>query len=196
VLVCVCITVYFKGKGDQYAENRPNLIAVLGYLCLVAVLCVQIGNVMHALAATNTWLILAGLFGCWIYRRIVRGELGLAALAFISYLFMIGMTYYADLVFPHIYQRWGGGHPVPIAIEILAKGTNKVDDFKRAELIDQDSTGLFVQYSNLDIAVFVPKESIYRVCYLEKAQPHDLSLVLIPSLADDSKVTSFEGCSP
>lgn len=139
----------------------------------------------------------AGLIGCWLYRKIIGAQLTIGHITILCFVALVGSTFYADLVFPHIYQRWGGGQPVPIGIALVDKSSNRESSFTKALLIDQDSEGIFVQYDDEDVAIFLPKEAIAKICYLEHAQPHDLSGVLMPSLLSYGHSSlSMKGCSP
>jgi hypothetical protein len=191
-------TFYLVFRGIRHVEKHPKLIIVSCFACFAAIWWNQISNISKGDPASNTWLLAAGLIGCWLYRRITRGELSIGHMTLLIVIVLIGATFYADLVFPHIYQRWGGGQPVPVGISLFDKSANKESSFNKAQLIDQDSDGIFVQYGDEDVAVFVPKDSIARICYLERAQPHDLSGVLMPSLLsyEHNNSPNMTGCSP
>ena len=187
---------YLARSGNRHAENRPFLIAVVCLLCIGTGLYLLDQQISSGDSATTIWLFGQGILGSWIYRKFVRRDMGLGALASVVYLALLSLTFYSNLVFPHIYQEWGGGQPVPIEISLLDSKTNTPSAFIQAELIDEESKGVFMQYGDHDVAVFVPDKDISRVCYLERGQPHGLSEVFIPSLIQFENPSTGNGCTP
>jgi hypothetical protein len=114
-----------------------------------------------------------------------------------SWIVLFAIVFYAELVYPHLYQMWGGGHPTPVAVATVDQETHKVSSLVRGQLLDEDSSGIYLQFNDQTAAVFVPKGEISRICFLERTQVHSLTELILPQMLAGRRASAgVSGCTP
>ena len=197
LVVFAVIFAFLFTQGRKYLSRYPRSIATICIACVTIQVYLWVIHLSKVDESANLWLFSVGLIGCWIYGALLKKKTRFSSYVLPVCVFLFVVKFYAELVYPHVYQRWGGGQPVSIALSSLEKSTNKSSEFMRAELLDEDSAGIYVRYNSNDVAVFIPKDSISRLCFLERSQPHEfLDLVMPSAIAYEGRPSDMKGCSP
>lgn len=93
-------------------------------------------------------------------------------------LFLVLMTMFATVYYPHIMPKWGGGAPLPISLTFSKESPIRGGQTVDCSLIDETDAGFYVIGKDELHATFIPRSQVSLVHF---ASGSEKSLFTIPS---------------
>lgn len=174
ISISISTVVSFR-KSESKALTLANSIAVAGIFAVnFAAACQDMFTHQQFTSnASGSWVILVGVFvGSYIWRR--EYQFQTHKLRSVLFIYFTLMATFAEVYYPHILRKWGGGAPIKVELTLSKDAPVKAGQRIECSLIDETETGLYVLGNGDKHATFIPRSEVALIYFGEGNESSNL----------------------